>query len=135
MKLTPNSIETIGFEIRTNTQATKRNKKLRFKSVYGTYPIVIYDLWTRLVTLNVVKIDDIMKLKRFFFMFDFLQNYCKETQCAMDFGVDEKTYRKWVWFFLEKVSIISKNVVSTRIENIYCIFTFITYVFIVDLFK
>ena len=45
-------------------------------------------------------------------MFDFLKNYCIENRCAIDFGIDEKTYRKWVWFYLEKLVKLTNSVVS-----------------------
>ena len=47
-------------------------------------------------------------------MFDFLKNYCIEHHCAIYFSVDEKTYRKWVWYYLEKVSKITNSVVSKK---------------------
>ena len=52
------------------------------------------------------------KLIAFFFMFDFLKNYTSETRSASDFDVDEKTFRKWVWFFLEKMTNINNGIVS-----------------------
>ncbi len=44
-------------------------------------------------------------------MFDFLKNYCVECHCAIDFGVDEKTYCKWVWLYIENVSKLTNSVV------------------------
>ena len=45
-------------------------------------------------------------------MFDFLKNYCIENRCAIDFGIDEKKYCKWVWFYLEKNVKLANSVVS-----------------------
>ena len=44
-------------------------------------------------------------------MFDFLKKYCVEHRWAIDFDVDEKTYRKWVWFYIEKISKLTNIVI------------------------
>ena len=42
-------------------------------------------------------------------MIDFLKNYCVEHRSVVNFGIDEKTYQKWVWFYPEKVSQLAKK--------------------------
>ena len=47
---------------------------------------------------------------------NFLQVYSKEENTTALFGsIDCKTLRKWVWFFVNGVSSLAKQVVSTRI--------------------
>ena len=109
----PQSIEKLGFEIRLgNESRSNATTRRRFKVLYGTYPEVICDVWNQLILKRLIVKYDKCTLKRFFLMFDFLKNYCIENRCAMDFAIDEKTYRKWVWFFLEKVSHLVKYIVS-----------------------
>ena len=66
MILSPDSILKIGLDIRTDKRSTQRNQTIRFKTVYGTHPSVVYDIWLRLVALNEVDFDDNKKVKRFF---------------------------------------------------------------------
>ena len=115
MAINPETIENLGFEIRRAIKPRSAQiSKKRFKGLYGTYPEVIFYVWDQLIRKNVIEKYDLRRLKRFFFMFDFLKNYCIEHHCAIDFSVDEKTYRKWVWYYLEKVSKITNSVVSKK---------------------
>ena len=42
----------------------------------------------------------------------FLKSYSTETQLASLFGVDEKTYRKWAWFYVISIRKLSRFYVS-----------------------
>ena len=108
----PETVENLGFEIRKSAKPNSvKTSKKRFKALYGTYPEVVFYVWNQLIIKKIIEKYDLNRLKRFFFMFDFLKNYCVEHRCAIDFGVDEKTYRKWVWFYIEKVSKLTNSVV------------------------
>ena len=113
MLTNPQTIENLGFDIqhRKNPRSVNTVERV-FKSLYGTYPEIICYIWNQLILKRLLIKYDKNKLQRFFLMFDFLKNYCVEHRSAVDFGIDEKTYRKWVWFYLEKVSQLAKNVVS-----------------------
>ena len=113
MLTNPQTIKNLEFEIRNRKKPRSVNTTTKvFKSLYGTYPEIISHVWNQLVLKCLIEKHDKKKLERLFLMFDFLKNYCVEHRCAVDFGIDEKTYRKWVWFYLEKVSQLTKNVVS-----------------------
>ena len=48
-----------------------------------------------------------------FWALKFLKNYETESVCAAKFdGVDEKTLRKWVWFYISGISQLASKVVS-----------------------
>ena len=118
MAVNPEIIENLGFEIRCgNKPRSVQTTKKRFKALYGTDSEVIFYVWNQLIINEIIEKYDKNRLKRFFLMFDFLKNYCIEHRCAMDFGIDEKTYRKWVWFYLEKVSKLTNNVVRKIIRR------------------
>ena len=42
----------------------------------------------------------------------FLKTYDKESNLAAKCDLDEKTYRKWVWYFTDKISWLEAEVVS-----------------------
>ena len=113
MLTNPQTIENLGFDIRHRKKPRSVNTTKRvFKSLYGTHPEIICSVWNQLILNHLIENSDKNKLERLFLVFDFLKNYSVEHRCAVDFGIDEKTYRKWVWFYLEKMSQLVKNVVS-----------------------
>lgn len=115
MATNPETIENLGFEIRCASKPRSvQIARKKFKGLYGTYPEVICYVWNQLIVKNVIEKYDVYRLRRFFLTFDFLKNYCIEHLCAINFGVDEKTYRKWVWYYLEKISELTKSVVRKK---------------------
>ena len=47
----------------------------------------------------------------------FMKNYETESEGATNFdGVDEKTLRKWVWFYVTGISKLASDVVSLLIK-------------------
>ena len=47
----------------------------------------------------------------------FMKNYETKSEDVTNFdGVDEKTLRKWVWFYVKGISKLASNVVSLLIE-------------------
>ena len=115
MEINSEIIENLGFEIRCASKPRSAHvAQKRFMGLYGTYPEVIFYVWNQLILKNIIEKHDLNRLKRFFFMFDFLKNYSIEHLCAIEFGVDEKTYRKWVWYYLEKVLKVTNCVVRKK---------------------
>ena len=104
----------LGFSVRNIDTKKQSFDSLytRFKLLYGTYPEVIFDVIKRLIKKGLLNEIKEWQIDRIFFMFDFLKNYTSETRSASDFDVDEKTFRKWVWFFLEKMTNINNGIVS-----------------------
>ena len=42
----------------------------------------------------------------------FLKKYDSESDSAGRFGVDEKTYRKWIWFIVKEIGKLHPKIVS-----------------------
>ena len=73
---------------------SKRSQIKRFKSMYGTYPIVVQRLFDQLSgTLS----DKKVKLDHVFWALFFLRKYPKEDVLATKLQKDPVTLRKWIW--------------------------------------
>ena len=67
MFFNPKKIEKVGFEIRLGDRSrSNKTTTKRFKALYGTYPEVIWNIWMKLITKNIIEKHDVNRLKRFF---------------------------------------------------------------------
>lgn len=83
----------------------------RFKEQFGVTPEVCAKLWTLLdpyaTMANAVKPCHLL------WALVFLKQYNTESNASSAVGgPDEKTYRKWVWHFVEAISYLESRVVS-----------------------
>lgn len=78
---------------------------------FGAKPDVIAELWTRInPEKNMPKGH---KPKHILWMLIFLKLYDQEEINSVKVGgVDEKTFRKWTWLFIEATSYLEYPVVS-----------------------
>jgi len=85
----------------------------RFKSSYGSLPVVLAHIWEDLQTTTIpeAKINRAATkhFDRCLMAFYFLKVYPTEKREAGIFNVDEKTGRKWRWYFVEKVRALKKQ--------------------------
>jgi hypothetical protein len=79
---------------------------------YGTEPIVVAVVWEMLVDDGWTKKKRGCKPKHLLFALKFKKCYDTEMSTASALGVDEKTYRKWVWFMIEGIARLKTHVVS-----------------------
>jgi hypothetical protein len=73
----------------------------RFTGHYGVRPIIAALLWDYLFEWTRSK--KTCTPKHLLWALHFLTTYDTEITIASRFGVDEKTYRKWLWFMLEGI--------------------------------
>lgn len=71
----------------------------KFKTFYGVSPEVCSILWNRIADK-----PSGSEPKHLLWCMLFLKNYNKEHVNASIVGVDEKTFRKWTWQFVELLS-------------------------------
>jgi hypothetical protein len=109
-----------GFSKRQINSAGPALKLDRFKSWFGSHPIVCAQIWEDLLTTEIVEArilptDDI---DHFFMALYFLKVYCTEQLRSGMFNLGEKTVRKWTWYFVEKISALKALKVSfaTRVQ-------------------
>jgi hypothetical protein len=83
----------------------------RFTGFYGVRPIVVAVLWDMLFdwTRNTTCMP-----KHLLWSLHFCKTYDTETVIAAKFGIDEKTYRKWLWFVLNGIESLRPHVVSVN---------------------
>jgi hypothetical protein len=79
---------------------------------YGTEPVVAAVVWEMLVDDGWTKKRRRCKPKHLLFALKFKKCYDTEMSTASALGVDEKTYRKWVWFMIEGIARLKRHVVS-----------------------
>ena len=91
----------------TQPKPVNRNTKLtRFRSLYGSNPVVYSEMWEAFQTTSDVaaQIDKKNLITKYFFMtLYFLKCYPREHELSVLFRVDEKTARRWIKFYVEKI--------------------------------
>lgn len=86
----------------------------RFRSTFGTTPEVCAVIWNMLDPYSTM--EDAASPKHLLWALMFLKVYAKESiHCAMVGGVDEKTFRKWAWYFVEHISYLEAEVVRCQL--------------------
>jgi hypothetical protein len=84
----------------------------RWMACFGARPTVMADVWTRIDPVNTMPKG--AEPKHLLWMFYFLKLYNQEELNAANVGgVDEKTFRKWSWLFVEATSYLEYPVVSS----------------------
>ena len=109
------------FEIEATALALMRRKQRgknaiflrRFRARFGLDPISVLILWKMLTTEGIEILSTPLSLEHLFWALDFLKNYSNESVQADNYGVDPKTYRKWLWPYIKAVASLAPKVVST----------------------
>lgn len=80
----------------------------RFKSHFGSSPIVYANVWEDLLTTEVdeARINPRSKVENFFLSLYFLNVYPTEEKLAGLSKTCETSARKWAWFFARKVQAL-----------------------------
>jgi hypothetical protein len=98
-----------GFVLRGQKAEMSDTNVKRFKSLYGSQPIVVLKVWLDLMTTNIAeaRVDgNDADIKIFFLSLHFLRCYPTEAIMAGRLKVPEKKERKWVWFFIKKIQAL-----------------------------
>jgi hypothetical protein len=86
----------------------------RFRAWFGTSATVVAKTWTLLTEVNGWERPAEAKGK-FLWALMLLKRYETEENLAVSAGgVDEKTFRKWAWFFVDLLSYLEPDVVSAK---------------------
>ena len=117
--VTPDEVLRIGFGIIGDRDSLKRTRMMqirRFKSLYGSNPIVYSVLWENLQTTDIeeAKITPKNKedLEKFLMSIYWLKTNDTEAKIVSRFRFkDEKTVRKWCWFYAKKIQALLPEVV------------------------
>jgi hypothetical protein len=118
--IAPDDLMSIGLELVGFNAYRQRNVKRltnlkRFKSFYGSAPIVYANIWADLLTSDIEEArlsrSDAC-IENFLLAVHFLKVYPTDDRLAGQFKMCIKTARKWAWFYLRKVQMLKVKKVS-----------------------
>lgn len=90
----------------------------RFVALFGVEPYMCAIVWRELVASGWTRFTRRPKAKHFLWALIFLKCYPTEGFLAAQVGaVDEKTIRKWVWYYVEGIAKLAPKFVS---EDVVC---------------
>jgi len=86
----------------------------RFRALFGISAVCIAILWADIANQGFLNHLGLRSLKPMHFLWTllFLKVYSKEEVNAMQVGCDEKTFRKWTWFYAECIADLDTQYVS-----------------------
>jgi hypothetical protein len=107
-------LELGGFSARQIEHAGLKLKYSRFKSWFGSQPVVYAQIWEDLLTTDIAEARILPKddLDYFLMALHFLKGYDTEGERSGNFQLNEKTLRKWTWYFVEKMAALKALKVS-----------------------
>ena len=121
------------FEIE-GSKIMKRSKKSfssfirRFRSHFGTTPTICLVIWERLDPYEtILPTYRRVKFKHLLWALLFMKVYGTEELHTSLTGVDEKTFRKWSWIFIDAIADLECEVV-----NVYSRYTIYMIYFILS---
>jgi hypothetical protein len=87
-------------------------KRRRFVSFFGIEPSLVSVVWTLVILSG--RLASLQRIEPVHFLWAllFLQCYDTNERNAAMCGCDEKTFRKWSWFYLEAIADLDQDVVS-----------------------
>jgi hypothetical protein len=113
MDPSPHDFEQLGSELmqRGNPQRQTRTSDRRFRSTFGTTGAICSLIW------NLLQPETTMPQGsspyHLLWALMLLKLYSTESiLCTMAGGVDEKTFRKWAWMFVDEISHLEPSLVS-----------------------
>ena len=85
----------------------------RFRAFFGTCPQVCVMVWRTLTKLQWFQKNNIKtpNFRHLLWALQFLKAYDVQEIHACEIGIDKKTWRKWIWKYVEAITSISKHVV------------------------
>jgi hypothetical protein len=99
-------LEMVGFSIDRQSRVKRSTNLKRFKSFYGSVPIVYANIWEDLLATDTaearVSRQD-ASVRNYLSAIYYLKNYPTDERQSGQFKMCIKTSRKWAWFYAEKV--------------------------------
>ena len=114
-QVTAAEFESLGRELAgfkdSNSYDTKRR---RFVSFFGVEPAIVSVAWSLLFVYDLIDLNPRqVKPIHLLWALLFVQCYEVEERNAARCKCDEKTFRKWSWYYLNALATLDKCVVST----------------------
>jgi hypothetical protein len=109
-------LEVVGFDHCRQNNVHRNTNLSRFKSHYGSLPIVYAQIWEDFQTTEVaearIAVPKLVDFDYFLMAIHFLKCYPTEKQQEGIFKCCEKTARKWAWYYSTKMQALKVQKVS-----------------------
>ena len=93
-------------------QARSLDEQRRYRAFFGASPVVCSQVWERLSPNDTI--DRLARPKHLLWALLFIKVYASEpVLCTLVDCPDEKTFRKWTRLFVESISYLESEIVST----------------------
>ena len=93
-------------------KGSQKNFARRCRSLFGIDCSLITLVWSNLETLGILRPMPKKSPIHLMMALHFMKSYGTQTQLASIFGVDGKTYCKWVWLYITAIKSLSRFYVS-----------------------
>ena len=104
-------LQFVGYDDRRQQRCQRSTNLKRFRANFGAAPIVYAQIWEDLLTTKMKGaniIDSKPKYDDFLLAIYWLRCYPTEQQLEAQFGVSDKTARKYVWYYTNKIAALKK---------------------------
>jgi hypothetical protein len=92
----------------------------RFRAHFGVSSFVASQCWELLVQQEHQDLTELHSIDRYLWALMLLMNYdTEEVNCTKASGVDEQTFRRWAWDFVERVAEL-ESVVESSSLSLFC---------------
>ncbi|KAI2504968.1 hypothetical protein MHU86_9497 [Fragilaria crotonensis] len=107
----------VGFDLARQQAVDSNTNVRRFKSHFGSSPVVCAVLWEDLITTDIQEARVVPApgaLDKFLMCLYFLKTYATEEKLSAFSKLNEKTARKWIWFFASKIQALKTKKVRKQ---------------------
>jgi len=116
LEMMARGLELAGFDERRQESVRYDENLERFKSYYGSKPIVYAHIWEDLQTTDIaearIEAKNQKDLDHFFMALCFLTVYKTEKQLSGLFKACDTTCREWCWYYIKKIQALKGQKVS-----------------------
>jgi len=112
--LSADDFEVLGCKLMGFDKKGKKAHKGCFMAHFGLDPRMVSIVWKHLAASGWLHFAGVRgpKPEHFLWCLHWLKCYNTEEICAAHVGCDEKTFRKWVWFYAEGIANLLNSVIS-----------------------
>lgn len=113
-RLSAQDFEELGCSVMGISKKGTKTRKRRFMAHYGLDPVMVSIVWSRLAHSGWLQYAGVRgaKPEHFLWCLHWFKCYDTEEILAARVGCDEKTFRKWIWFYAEGIAELSSSVVG-----------------------
>lgn len=112
-------LELAGFDRDRHRRVCRASNLSRFRSFYGSNPIVYAQIWEDLQANETPEDASKMDPDSFLMALHFLTRYPTEQELSGLFKICEKTARTWSWIYVQKIAALKGQKVSLVLTSLF----------------